>query len=242
MKKILLTIIAFACSASMSMAAMFAIDSDVADRGIGMSDGSGADPVGLKLLWAGEDEQGVGDDNFFYTKAEQAAVLVFQLPDLGGESISTANLDFDAYIAYPGGTFPKNVMLYGSRYDASSAVTLGDYAYSATTVGTLLQGDLINIASNVNLGWGSYETSATGDSAITTWLSDQYTAGASAGDYVFLTIAIDSESSNPVNIAMAEHITQSTPVLTITTAIPEPGTMALVLISLGGLLLFRRRS
>lgn len=182
------------------------------------ADGSiGVDALGNKTIRTAV-ATGVGDDNYTYSKADQCVVLVFPLPDLNGESISSASLSLDYKSSWPGGSdpFPKHLQLYGSRYDGSSTVQESDYAFKSTVPvgGTLLQADLATLTQSSG-DWASLTTSTTGEIALGGWLQQQYDDGASAGDYVFLTVALDGNTVNLVSVALSEDTAYNPPVLNI---------------------------
>ena len=239
MKKILATTLIAAMSTSVSMAAVINEDVDDGSTHIGLN-GAGT-PI---VYNPGEYIITAGDDNSSSNRDDESAVLVFQLPNLAGETISDANLSSSIKIQWPGaGSYPLGLDLYGVRYSDTHTVLASDYlAIGSTGNGTLIQDDVVSLANN-NAGSASFiarETSASGDAALVTWLTDQYTAGATAGNFVFLRFTPDASSSNPWQIASFGHTTEATPVLTIET-IPEPATIGLVAAISGALLFIRRR-
>ncbi len=237
---------ALACSLACvsSHAATLIVNGDDNDRTIGLDD------LGNPVLgFIGDGSLGTADDNASFGKDDQAGIAVFQLPDLNGETIVGANLDFvwtgGAFLNAGGSGLPKGVDLYALRSDSSSTVLTTDYGFGAAPGnGTLIQDDLLVFTSNVAFpGAAPVETDATADAALASWLASEYNGGAVAGDYVFFRLNLDDEADNGAFFGSANNSTAGNrPVLTIETAaaIPEPGSLALL--SAGGLvLLFRRR-
>jgi len=221
-----------------AQAAVIPINSEPSDNSIGLN--ASAEPI---LSYTAQTTLIVGDDNFAYNKGDNCAVVVFALPDLGGETISAASLSVDLYTGYPGGVndWPKSLNLYGVRYGSSSAVLTSDFAPVSADPGngTLIQLGIFTMPSSGVYAWDSYETDAAGDAALAAWIADQYAAGAQAGDYVFLRFNLDKPTANSVQIASANSVDHNIPVLTITT-IPEPATLGLL--ALGALTALRRRA
>ncbi|MDF3128548.1 PEP-CTERM sorting domain-containing protein [Kiritimatiellaeota bacterium B1221] len=176
-------------------------------------------------------------------------VMPFLLPTLpSGETISDVSLTYNITgINYFGGDAATGVYLdlLAPRTTASStANTAATDTYSDTVAfgGTILADGMYEMNNSVTTGEKIINLSS-----LTSYIQNIYTNDINAaGKYVFLTLAPDvgyGSNSRYLKIA-TDNFDQniaSLPVLTITTAIPEPGTMALVLLSLGGLLLFRRR-
>lgn len=233
MKKMIIT-------AAVTLAAFFAaadimnINGDTADRHIGLN--TNGVPV---LYYIGQNPMLVGDDTYASSQADCATILVFRLPDLGGKSITSANLGTYIEIDYaagagsghPGSTdtaVPKWISLYGLRYSSSSAVMTNDYGYKAVVGAndTLIQSQYYTATSNSLMDPVLIETDAAGDASLADWLTAQYANGAQAGDYVFLRVHSMQDTGNPFKVYSANDVSRI-PVLSIT-AIPEPATIGML--------------
>jgi hypothetical protein len=117
-------------------------------------------------------------------------------------------------------------------YRSSSTVLVGDFFVGAYgTDGT----DATAIQADFGISWapgestsaaGVYSTNATGDTALVTYLNAQYTAGAQAGDYVFLRFNPDTVQSTNNYWTIASGDSATPPVLTITTGGGTPSNAA----------------
>lgn len=221
------------------------IESDPADQSIGVD--TNDTPA---MIWSADPILFMGDDYYEYGKGDMCGILVFELPDLGGQAIASANLAVDYVAEHIGGgddPMPKGVDLYGVRYNAANIVLPIDYGFKSigTNNGTLLQDAFIYEEVSQANDWAVEETDAAGDAALASWLADQYTAGAVAGDYVFLRLHSDSHMMNPIKVASGNSTAQSKPTLTITvdtgpasfvsTEIASPGVLKLVFSATGSL-------
>ncbi len=215
-------------------AAQFVISSNVADTYIGLNK-DGNPTVG----WNGDAEIIVGDDNPDSSKDAVAAIFMFELPDLAGEFISDAKLDF----TITGSDWMSSTAkldLYGLRYASTTQVLTTDYGFGPEPGnGVLIQDDLYaGFGGDMNF---PIFVSAEG-STLVDFLSDLYQNGAVGGDYVFFRLNLDAMSANPARIASASYADPAyRPSLTITT-VPEPSTYA-ALFGLGalGFAILRRR-
>ncbi|RKX47680.1 MAG: hypothetical protein DRP64_00425 [Verrucomicrobia bacterium] len=231
MKNTLLATLTIALGTSVSMASVINIDADLLDqvvRGNGTS--------GTSLNWSGQ----AGDQIAGTASGEM--VVQFILPDLGSETIGSANLL--ASLNAPTWQAWGNIDVYGVRYSSAAAVALSDYAPFSDSAGNGTK-----IADNFYVsgtGTGAYEifnTDAPADATLAAWLTDQYTAGAVAGDYVFLRFQpdhMDAVGTHGVYFATANTLAETTPVLAIET-IPEPATLGLVSALAGAMIFIRRR-
>ncbi|MFW6146039.1 MAG: PEP-CTERM sorting domain-containing protein [Planctomycetota bacterium] len=214
-------------------AAMFDITSDTADTTIGL-DGDGV----AHVHWNGASSLGIGDDNAQYSKDDVAAVVMFELPDLGGEIIDTANLS--CRMSWGKWALSGGIDVYGVRYASSNSVQASDYGWGqplTTGGGTLIQDDFI-VHAGESQPMATFETDDAADVVLATWLADAYDAGAAAGDYVFIRFNGDAQSANSYSLVAANHSSEMPPTLTITT-IPEPATLSIL--ALGALAAIRRR-
>jgi MYXO-CTERM domain-containing protein len=173
-------------------------------------------------------------------------VFVFQLPTLApGETITTANLDLRTLRA---GTISFNADLYGLGFRSASTVLGTDY-FSGTldaTDATLIQDNLFTPA--VSTTASTIGTSATGDTALASYLQAQYAAGATGGSFVFLRLSPDfttnpgTATSASLGYATSSAETTSKPLLTVTTT-PEPtGAGTLAALGVAALTARRRRN
>ncbi len=214
-------------------AAMFDVTSDPGDTTIGLNT-EGVPGV----HWNGATTMIIGDDNAQYGKDDVAAVAVFQLPDLGGEAIESANLA--CRMTWGKYALSGGVDVYATRYASSKSVIVDDYGWGqplTTGGGTLIQDDLIVHAGEAQ-EMATFETDDAADAVLAAWLADAYAGGAVAGDYVFIRFNGDAQSANTFNLVSGNHTTEMPPTLTITT-VPEPATLSVL--ALGGLAVLCRR-
>lgn len=211
---------------------MFVLESDSADCSIGvLTNGT------LSLLNSSAAELNMGDDNYDYGKADQCGVLVFKLPDLGGKAIAGAGLtvDWKASNIGPGiDPLPKGIDLYGVRFSTNSLVTTNDFGFRAagTSNGILLQNDFLYIDVSEAMQYESAATDAAGDANLVAWITAQYSAGAVAGDYIFIRLHADSYSAAPFYVASGNSTVQKKPTLILMTGdtgavAPPPSTVSL---------------
>lgn len=236
MKKIIIATMVIV-TAGLSLATVMNIEGSPTDRTIGLNS-SGVITAAVNIA---STTLSAGDDNAAFNQLYCAGILVFQLPSIPvGEAITTANLgiywdadNMQSIGSLTGSTdnaMPKWCDLYAVRYSASSTVTTNDWGYKAN-VGVndvLLESQFLYQAANVTMNPTLAETSAGADAALASWLTAQYTAGAVAGDYVFLRIQAMKDSGNPWKITSGDAATQK-PLLTIeTSVIPEPATVGMI--------------
>ncbi len=206
-------------------------------------------------IWVGQKGAGVGYDG---TQKETAHIVPFALPDLGGETITSVNFKVGATDSGYGAGLSLD--LYGVRVSASNATAASDF-YRGTwdtsgTNGTAIQqAYAVKIAGNpAPANPREINSDAGGATALGAWLQSLYDGGAQPGDFAFLRVNPDQDylaGSNSyiymytANSTAASDIAGGTtlqlPVLEITT-IPEPATLGMVLLSVGALLLRRRRN
>ncbi|WP_269538016.1 PEP-CTERM sorting domain-containing protein [Cerasicoccus fimbriatus] len=235
-----------ALSSFSASATVFTLISDTADTYIGLN--SSDEPV------IGDVNGGLllnGDNNSAFNNLDGASILVFELPDLAGETLADATLEFTitggSYLALGGsGTLPKGIDLYGLRYNSASTVQISDYGFGDNPGnGTELQQDVFEITTNDNgSGWPSTISSdIPGGANIASWIQSLYDSGAVAGDYAFLRLNLDDGTNNALFIASGNSTDISVrPNLTLTT-VPEPSiyTALFGLLTLGFVLQRRRR-
>lgn len=208
-------VIAGLVAAQSAQAVVFNINGNTADQGIYSTGGSN---------WVGQDTGRVGGAS---DTADGAFVYVFALPDLGGEAIDTASLDFSFTISNsPNG----NADLYGLDYSSTAGVSAAtDYyqgAYGDDPNATPLQDDILTLSSTE----GRMSTDATGSANLASYLTAQYDNGAQPGDYVKLRLNIDVANESNYYYYKVDSANNGTvenrPVLNITT-VPEPSTFAI---------------
>lgn len=230
-------------SAVSANATILSVATDAADREVGIGNGNNGTNVGPTLAWSGDSEMRAGNNNPDFGRQDSAIILVFELPAIPvGEEIVSASLTSDVFRHFIN---TASTDLYGVRSDASNAVVLGDYGFGPTPgPGTLIQDDVYTPAMT-QLVWTSMSTSAAGDAALATWVEDQYTA-VGAGGYAFMRLQLDSAITTGLyyKVPSGNNTTGlGLPTLSITTevsAIPEPTSLGLLLLSSVGLVLRRR--
>ena len=203
------------------------IASSTADTFIGLD--TNATPV---IYWTGQPELTVGDDNFSSERGDQCALLVYQLPDLGGNPVTNARVDISLQGEFLGVTnYPVGLDLYGVRYDSSPTVLVSDYAPVGSNVGngTLLQDDVASLSADNDKTYTEYtpvSTDTSGGSALAAWIMAQYDAGAVAGDYIFLRLNNDKFAISYWSIKSADNTaTNEIPMLTLELDVPVGNTM-----------------
>jgi len=162
----------------------------------------------------------------------RSAILPFELPVIPfGETILSANLFFSSQALGSGLATPVAGDLYGLDFRVNDAIVSSDYFLglpgtdpNATLIdaGTLQPG-MPAIFTDLN-------TDAAADIALADYLNDQITGGAAAGDFVFLRFSPTNTQSGARNFRIRSSETGMGAVLTIVTGIPEPSTLALLLV------------
>lgn len=202
---------------------MVEVFSDAVDCSIGIY----ADGTRL-LSWSGQDKINSGGANYQYGYGEMCGILVFQLPDLQGKTIGSADLsvrfeaDFIQGItgitnAPDDAVLPKWTDLYAIRYASASTVSTNDYGYKEVgTDDTLIQSQFLFADGNINMEPTLASTDASGDAALASWLQAQYDAGAQPGDYVFLRSHSVFASGNSFGIFAGNSTNQPPPALLLT--------------------------
>ncbi len=199
--------------------------------------GVNADP-NLEVAWTGR----ASSTNLY------EYVMVFQLPTLAlGETIGIATLNFrltGATVAVvPVDGLGFNIDLHGLAYRASSTVVVGDYFVGASDPSpsaTLLQSDLFVQGSLPTAG--AYTTSASGSTNLAAYLNNQYTNGATGGaDHVFVRFTADAFDLNArILVGTANNIETANRPFIEYTVVPEPSSLALLMVT-GACLIGRRR-
>jgi hypothetical protein len=180
--------------------------------------------------------------------------MPFALPDLGGETILSANLLMHAVDSEWG--VGLSLDLYGVRVDASSLTAstdhyVGPWDISGANGAPIMQAFATKVQGNPAPGnERNVETDAAGDAALAAWLTGLYTAGAQPGDFVFLRVNPDTDNEGGSNTYIYFDTGNTStvqgngrtyvqvPLLTIETT-PEPA--SLCLLALGGLVVIRKR-
>lgn len=163
------------------------------------------------LGWVGQQNHRVG-----MNAVGASSVLVFELPDLGSESVASVSLEFnvEAISTHASGL---NADLYGLGYSSSSQVSGGSAyigAYDTDSNAVALQDNILFEAMTI----GSVSTSATGSGNLTSWIQSLYDNGAQAGDYAFVRLSPDVDPGVAYRYyALTSADGANSPVLTIET-------------------------
>lgn len=202
------------------------ITGDTADALVRDTDYNG---TGDEIADAGKDFFAIGN---FSTEGMNTAIWVFSLPSIvPGEELDTAAFSTQFWNKKNSPDF--NVDLYALRVSASSEVLTSDFDMSGAT---LLQSDWITPTTST----GRLGTDNASSTALTSYLKDNY----SAGSYLFIGAAGDvlqPGAGMRYNLSSANR-SADLPELSITTstAVPEPASMLMLLLT-GSALLIRRR-
>ncbi|WP_309396250.1 hypothetical protein [Cerasicoccus maritimus] len=173
--------------------------------------------------WIGQPAARVGGSS---TDIDGALVMFFQLPDLGGESVTSATLSIYLNSIANNATF--NVDLYGMGYTATASIDAvndffgGPYDTDLSAGVTALQDDLLASGTGV----AQYYTSIN----IASYITEQYENGAVAGDFVKLRLSPDvADSSNYRYYEVATANDGANPPMLdiVTGTVPEPSAYAL---------------
>lgn len=153
------------------------------------------------------------------------AILPFALPVIPvGHHIIDANLSFDAHRFGPQSGTPA-ADLYGLDFRTSSTILPTDFFSESNTDPSpnadKLQDNILDLS--IPLTFSSFNTDLVGDAALATYLANQYTNGASPGDFAFLRFNVDAGQAGSVKLYRIGSTAGSLPaVLTVVTAVPEP--------------------
>jgi parallel beta-helix repeat protein len=189
------------------------VTADVADRGVNAN---------ASFPSTSDTSIKVGDSS----SVERAAVFPFKLPTLpAGAVISSVSASFRLLSLSNGSTINGVADVYGLGHRTTSAVKTTDYfegAYGAdSTDAAAIQSGLVTKTSTA----GTKTLSAGGASALTNFIKGQFSAGAKAGEFVFLRINAQSNQSSNRNWLFASANTSTTanrPVIKITYDVPPP--------------------
>lgn len=187
--------------------------------------------------------------------ANYAGVAIFQLPDLGGGAVLSANLTFTVRSS---GTMPSaNADIYGLGYVSSPPsldknwVLIGDSeTRDGNTLGTNLGADLpvklLDNAVTAGTTMHSNETTVVSGSGLIDFVNSLYTVyGASAGDFAVFRVNPDADQFNTEGIASnfryggSDRGAQAT-LLTLTVGVPEPSSALLLAGLIAGCIFSRR--
>lgn len=206
---------------SVTQATLFTIDADPNDARV-RNDGD--------VQWVGQNNIRLGTET---AGTYNGFVIPFLMPDLNGQPIQDVTLQIYNEVVsnskQPQG-LDVAIDLYGVRVNSSSTVLASDFKGGSVVYDSALP-DIYAV------GVGTQSLSSTG---MATWLQNNY----SVGDYAFFSIVPkipNDQGFAYLTITSANGATEANrPVLEIN-VIPEPGTLALVGVALGALLVFRRR-
>ncbi|MEO9968175.1 MAG: Ig-like domain-containing protein [Reichenbachiella sp.] len=164
-----------------------------------------------------------------------SAIIPFELPAIpDGEEITDASLS--VYVSFGREWIEDNcyVDLYGLDYQSSVAISSSDHYSGAFGTGNGSDTGIEDDYFQKNVPRGSQdtprfeETSVSGNANLVSYIKAQYTAGAEAGDYVFLRLSIDlpemtnsqyfgvhgGEGTNPATLSIThEPVVNVAPVL-----------------------------
>ncbi|WP_145284451.1 hypothetical protein [Pirellulimonas nuda] len=126
---------------------------------------------------------------------DRAAVMVFQLPDLGSIENPFQTASFQGFLTQTVTSGSVGGDLYGIARRVAPDILNSDY-YGQTDApdpnAVLLQDDLLVEDMAVN---ATFLTSATGNAGLVEFLNDQYAGGEGIGDYVFLRLNTDANTT-----------------------------------------------
>ena len=183
----------------------------------------------------------------------RSGVLVFHLPTIPvGHAITSANLTTFASTINAKAAHHLAVDLYGVRFAAETAGTLDAEVLSADAEtsrvfaltgnnGTGIMENFYPESSATNTG-SSFNTDTAAETALGSWITEQITAGAVTGDYLFLRLSpgeFTGSASNRGWQTNSADATSNIPMLTLTTSlvsVPEPS--AILFLALAGCLTF----
>jgi hypothetical protein len=135
---------------------------------------------------------------------DRAAVMVFQLPNLGAVEAPFQTAAFQAYLTQTVTSGNVGGDLYGIARRAAPEILNTDY-YGLTNTpdsnADLLEDDFLVEGMPINQ---SASTSETGDANLLDFLNAQYAGGAGAGEYVFLRLNVDADTSQRWKIASGD--------------------------------------
>jgi len=131
---------------------------------------------------------GRGDSSKDYS----AAVIPFQLPAVG----TVTGASFKAYLYTLSGSPANNVDLYGLPYRSSATVLASDFyqgSYDNDSNATAIQDNFTT--PSTSLGW-AITSSGSVEANLVAYLNAQISAGAEAGDWVFIRLSPDSSNAS----------------------------------------------
>ena len=181
-----------------------------------------------------------------------SAGFAFELPDLGGNTVSTSQLTtfFDKY-GSDGAAFDLSLFV---KTASSSTLSSADFIapandFTGSTPSGWTEIELKFLPANSSLSTGdSITMSSSGQTALTSFLNTYYTATPAGGDFLIAGLAAQTNGTpiddNFEGVVIRGDNDATTPVITnlSITAIPEPSSFALLAGALGlGLVLLRRR-
>ncbi|MEM9118186.1 MAG: PEP-CTERM sorting domain-containing protein [Cyanobacteria bacterium P01_F01_bin.56] len=180
--------------------------------------------------------------------------MVFELPDLLGETLTSASLDFSAFIdASVNAPVNINADIWGVGFTTGFAPILenydGDDANDGNPGNVRIQDNILTPSSLVGVGnRTSISTDATGDANLLAYLNTFYDAnpGYTGGSFAHLRLNHDAPASlgNKIERYIVDSNASDSPTLTLTTstaeAVPEPASI-LGLAAMAGIGVVTRR-
>lgn len=143
-------------------------------------------------LWdVTKDHHRVGRGDASGGKEYSVAIIPFQLPAVG----TVTSASFKAYLYTLSGSPANNVDVYGLPYRSGSSVQSGDFyqgTYDGDSGATAIQDNYTTPSSST--GWAI--TSSAGDDNLVDYINAQISAGAEAGDWLFIRLSPDASNSS----------------------------------------------
>lgn len=174
-------------------------------------------------------------------------VLPFELPDLGAKVDPFTSADLGVMVFQIGDSTVTDLDLYGVRVDSDPAILPTDWYIGSAPdpTATLIQESFLTPGSSAGfVGAPNNNTDATGDANLLAYLNDAYDGGAGAGQYAFLRLSYGADTfasgfdAYLLTVREAGQVGEW-PVISFT-AVPEPTSALLGLLTLGGVLGRRR--
>lgn len=172
----------------------------------------------VTVSFPGGANNGIGEANLNVGRSgggegfDRAAIVMFQLPDLGMIADPFGTASFSGYVNQRTVTNTVGGDLYGLPRRATSDVLLSDYfgrnpGPDPAAGVVLLQDNFLDSATAIN---AQVTTSPAGSEALKDYLNAQYDGGNGIGQYVFLRVNTDADTTNQRwNILSADGATNA---------------------------------